>query len=36
MIGLKELTLVNETIRHLGYKTLKYIKLNLYVHPNDL
>jgi hypothetical protein len=35
MIGLKKLTLVNETIRHLGYKTSRYIKLNLYVHLNE-
>ncbi len=34
MIGLKESTLVNEAIRHLGYKTSKYIKVDPYVHPN--
>ncbi len=34
MINLKELTLVNETIKHLGYKTLKYIKANSCVHFN--
>jgi hypothetical protein len=34
MIGLKELTLVNEKIKHLGYKASKYIKANPCVHPN--
>jgi hypothetical protein len=34
MITLKISTLVNEAIRHLGYKTSKYIKVNPYVHPN--
>jgi hypothetical protein len=34
MIGLKELTLVNEDIKHLGYKASKYIKANPRVHPN--
>jgi hypothetical protein len=34
MIGLKELTLLNETIIHLGYNTSRYIKANPYVHPN--
>jgi hypothetical protein len=28
MIGLKESTFDNETIKHLQYKTLKYIKAN--------
>jgi hypothetical protein len=34
MIGLKESTFVNETIRYLGYKTSKYIKVDPYVHCN--
>jgi len=34
MINLKESTFINETIRHLKYKTLKYIKGDPYVHPN--
>jgi hypothetical protein len=34
MINLKESTFIDETIRHLRYKTLKYIKANPYVHPN--
>jgi hypothetical protein len=34
MIGLKELTLVNEKIKHLGYKASKYIKANPCVQPN--
>jgi hypothetical protein len=32
MIGLKDSTLVNEIIKHLGYKTSKYIKVDPYVH----
>jgi hypothetical protein len=32
MIGLKELTFDNETIKHLQYKILRYIKANPYVH----
>ncbi len=34
MINLKELTLINEAITHLRCKTLKYIKLDPYVHLN--
>ncbi len=34
MIDLKELALVNEIIKYLGYKTSKYIKTNPCVHPN--
>ncbi len=34
MIGLKELALVNEVIKYLGYKTSKYKKTNPCVHPN--
>jgi len=34
MIGLKDSTLVNEIIKHLGYKTSKYIKVDPYVHFN--
>jgi hypothetical protein len=34
MIKLKELALVNEVIRCLEYETLKYIKIDSYVHPN--
>jgi hypothetical protein len=34
MIGLKDSTFVNETIKHLGYKTSKYIKVDPYVHFN--
>jgi hypothetical protein len=34
MINLKKSTLVNESIKRLRYKTLKYIKANPYVHPN--
>jgi hypothetical protein len=33
MIGLEELAFVNETIKCLGYKTMKY-KANPYVHHN--
>jgi hypothetical protein len=34
MIDLKELALVNETIWCLRYKTLRYIKVDPYVHLN--
>jgi hypothetical protein len=34
MINLKELTFINEAIKHLGYKTSKYIKLDPYIHLN--
>jgi hypothetical protein len=34
MISLKELTLVDEAIKCLGYTTLKYIKVDPYAHPN--
>jgi len=34
MIGLKELTRVDEAIKCLGYITLKYIKVYPYAHPN--
>jgi len=34
MINLKESTLVDESIKCLRYKTLRYIKANPYVHPN--
>jgi hypothetical protein len=34
MISLEESTLVNKTIRHLGYKTSKYINVDPYVHPH--
>jgi len=34
MINLKESTFINETIRHLRYNTLKYIKGDPHVHPN--
>jgi hypothetical protein len=34
MINLKESTLVDESIKHLRYKTLRYIKANPYVHLN--
>jgi hypothetical protein len=34
MIDLKELFIVDETIKHLRYKTLRYIKANPYVHHN--
>jgi hypothetical protein len=34
MIGLKELTFDNETIKCLQYKTLRYIKANPCVHLN--
>jgi hypothetical protein len=34
MIGLKELTVDNEPIKHLQYKKLRHIKANPYVHLN--
>jgi len=34
MISLKELNLVNEVIKHLGFETSKYIKVDPYVHLN--
>jgi hypothetical protein len=34
MISLKELTLVDEAIKCLGYTTLRYIKVDPYAHPN--
>jgi len=34
MINLKESTFINEVLKHLGYKTSMYIKLNPYIHPN--
>ncbi len=34
MIDLKELFIVDEIIKHLRYKTLRYIKANPYVHHN--
>jgi hypothetical protein len=33
MIGLKELTFANESIKHLRYKTLKYTKVDPCVRP---
>jgi hypothetical protein len=33
MVGLKEITLVNEAIKHLKYKISRYMKTNPYVHP---
>jgi hypothetical protein len=34
MIGLKDSTFVNETVKHLRYKTSRYIKVDSYVHFN--